>query len=159
MVTGVPNSIRQAKNDEDKAAAILDQVRLNAMREIVSAQMALRTSLAESDAAVTLKATALTSYDATLDSYKQGDRHHHGHCRRRDTSVSGRACRRRCLHLRVVCRGHDCLCDGNSRSGTAVMGADRICRDARSHGEERPSRELAPALNRIIVRRAYAAIE
>ncbi len=66
------NSIRQAKNDEEKAAATLDQVRLNAMREIVSAQMALRTSLAESDAALTLKATAQTSYDATLDSYKQG---------------------------------------------------------------------------------------
>ncbi len=66
------NAIRQAKNDEDKAAATLDQVRLNAMREIVSAQIALRTSLAANDAALVLKATAQTSYDATLDSYKQG---------------------------------------------------------------------------------------
>jgi outer membrane protein len=66
------NAIRQAKNDEDKAAATLDQVRLNAMREIVSAQIALRTSLAESDAALVLKATAQTSYAASLDSYKQG---------------------------------------------------------------------------------------
>lgn len=66
------NAIRQAKNDEDKAAATLDQVRLNAMREIVSAQIALRTSLAANDAALVLKAAAQTSYDAMLDSYKQG---------------------------------------------------------------------------------------
>jgi outer membrane protein TolC len=66
------NAIRQAKNDEDKAAATLDQIRLNAMREIVSAQIALRTSLAANDAALALKAAAQTSYDATLDSYKQG---------------------------------------------------------------------------------------
>jgi outer membrane protein len=66
------NAIRQAKNDEDKAAATLDQVRLNAMREIVSAQIALRTSLAANDAALALKAAAQTYYDATLDSYKQG---------------------------------------------------------------------------------------
>jgi outer membrane protein TolC len=66
------NAIRQAKNDEDKAAATLDQVRLNAMREIVSAQITLRTSLAANDAALALKAAAQTSYDATLDAYKQG---------------------------------------------------------------------------------------
>ncbi|MEI9979176.1 MAG: TolC family protein [Edaphobacter sp.] len=66
------NAIRQAKNDEDKAAATLDQIRLNAMREIVSAQIALRTSLEANDAALALKAAAQTSYDATLDSYKQG---------------------------------------------------------------------------------------
>ncbi len=66
------NAIRQAKNDQDKAAATLDQVRLNAMREIVSAQIAFRTSLAAYDAALALKAAAQTSYDATLDSYKQG---------------------------------------------------------------------------------------
>ena len=66
------NAIRQAKNDQDKAAARLDQVRLNAMRQIVSAQIAFRTSLAAYDAALALKAAAQTSYDATLDSYKQG---------------------------------------------------------------------------------------
>jgi outer membrane protein len=66
------NAIRQAKNDEDKAAATLDQVRLNAMREIVSAQITLRTSLAANDAALALKAAAQMSYDATLDAYKQG---------------------------------------------------------------------------------------
>lgn len=66
------NAIRQAKNNEDTAAATLDQVRLNAMREIVSAQIALRTSLASSTAAASLKSAAQTSYDAALDSYKQG---------------------------------------------------------------------------------------
>ena len=66
------NAIQQAKNDEDKAAATLNQVRLNAVREIVSAQISLRTSLAANDAASVLRATAQTSYDATLDSYKQG---------------------------------------------------------------------------------------
>jgi outer membrane protein TolC len=66
------NAIRQAKNDEDKAAATLDQIRLNAMREIVSAQIALRSSLAENNAALILKAAAQTSYKAALDSYKQG---------------------------------------------------------------------------------------
>ncbi len=72
MLTGVPTQFVRAKNDEDKAAATLDQIRLNAMREIVSAQIALRTSLEANDAALALKAAAQTSYDATLDSYKQG---------------------------------------------------------------------------------------
>ena len=66
------NAIPQAKNDEDKAAAALDEIRLNAVREIVSAQISLRTSLAANDAAAVLRATAQTSYDAALDSYKQG---------------------------------------------------------------------------------------
>ena len=66
------DAIQQAKNDEDKAAATLNQVRLNAVREIVSAQISLRTSLAANDAASVLRATAQTSYDAALDSYKQG---------------------------------------------------------------------------------------
>ncbi len=66
------NAIQQAKNDEDKAAATLNQVRLNAVREVVSAQISLRTSLAANDAASVLRATAQTSYDAALDSYKQG---------------------------------------------------------------------------------------
>jgi len=66
------NAIQQAKNDEDKAEATLNQIRLNAVREIVSAQISLRTSLAANDAASVLRATAQTSYDATLDSYKQG---------------------------------------------------------------------------------------
>ena len=66
------NAIQQAKNDEDKAAATLDEVRLNAIREIVSAQISLRTSVAANEAAAVLRDTAQTSYDAALDSYKQG---------------------------------------------------------------------------------------
>ena len=66
------NAIQQAKNDEDKAAATLNEVRLNAVREIVSAQISLRTSLAANDAASVSRTTAQTSYDAALDSYKQG---------------------------------------------------------------------------------------
>ncbi len=66
------NSIQQAKNNVDKAKATLDGVRLNAIREIVSAQNALRTSLAANDAVQVLQAAAQTTYDAALDSYKQG---------------------------------------------------------------------------------------
>ena len=66
------NAVQQAKNDEDKAVATLNEVRLNALRDIVSAQISLRTSLAANDAASVSRATAQTSYDAALDSYKQG---------------------------------------------------------------------------------------
>src|SRR5215475_7206147 len=66
------NAIQQSKNDEDKAGATLNEIRLNAVREIVSAQITLRTSLAANDAASVSKTTAQTSYSATLDSYKQG---------------------------------------------------------------------------------------
>ena len=38
----------------------------------MSAQISLRTSLAANDAASVLRATAQTSYDAVLDSYKHG---------------------------------------------------------------------------------------
>jgi outer membrane protein len=66
------NAIQQAKNDEDKAGATLDAVRLIAIREIVSAQISLRTSVAANEAAIVLRDTAQISYDAALDSYKQG---------------------------------------------------------------------------------------
>ena len=66
------NAIQQAKNDEDRATATLNKVRLNAVREIVSAQISLRTSLAANEAAAVLRATAQTSSDAALESYKQG---------------------------------------------------------------------------------------
>ena len=66
------SAIQQAKNDEDRAAATLNEVRLNAVRQIVSAQISLRTSLAANDAASVSRATAQASYDAALDSYKQG---------------------------------------------------------------------------------------
>ena len=66
------NAIQQAKNDEDKAAAALNEVRLNAVRQIVSAQISLRSSLAANDAASISRAAAQTSYEAALDSYKEG---------------------------------------------------------------------------------------
>ncbi len=66
------NAIRQAKNDEDKAASTLTQVRLNALRDIVSAQIALRNDIAANRAAASLKSTAQILYDSTLDAYRQG---------------------------------------------------------------------------------------
>lgn len=66
------DAIRQARNEEDRASATLDRVRLHALREIVSAQIALRSSLAANDAAAVLKSAAQTSYDAALDSYRHG---------------------------------------------------------------------------------------
>jgi len=42
------------------------------MREIVSAQISLRTSLAANDAAAVMKSAAQTTYDAALDSYQRG---------------------------------------------------------------------------------------
>ena len=66
------NAIDTAKNDEEKAAATLTQVRLNAMREVVSAQAALRNSIAADRAAASMKGTARVLYDATLDAYRQG---------------------------------------------------------------------------------------
>ncbi len=81
------NAIQQAKNDEDKAAATLNEVRLNAIRDVVSAQISLRTSLAANDAAAVLRATAQTSYDAALDSYRQGGGYSNGGCRSGDSAV------------------------------------------------------------------------
>jgi len=66
------NAIQQAKNDEDKATATLNEVRLNAIREIVSAQISLRTSVAATEAAAVARDSAQASYDAALGSYKQG---------------------------------------------------------------------------------------
>jgi outer membrane protein len=66
------NAIRQAKNSSEKAKATLDEVRLNAIREVVSAQNSLRTSIAANQAALALRSAAQTAYDAALDSYEQG---------------------------------------------------------------------------------------
>jgi outer membrane protein len=66
------NAIQQAKNSSDKAKATLDEVRLNAVREVASAQNSLRTSIAANQAALALMSAAQTAYDAALDSYKQG---------------------------------------------------------------------------------------
>ena len=66
------NAIQKARNDEEKAASTLTQVRLNAMRDVVSAQAALRNSIAANRAAASLKGTARILYDSTLDAYRQG---------------------------------------------------------------------------------------
>lgn len=66
------NAIQQAKNTSEKAKAALDEVRLNAVREVVSAQNSLRTSIAANQAALALRSAAQTAYDAALDSYEHG---------------------------------------------------------------------------------------
>jgi outer membrane protein len=66
------NAIQQAKNNSEKAKATLDEIRLNAIREVVSAQNSLRTSIAANQAALTLRSAAQIAYDAALDSYEQG---------------------------------------------------------------------------------------
>ncbi len=66
------NAVQQAKNTADRTKATLDEVRLNAIREIVLAQNTLKTSLAANDAAQILQTAAQTTYNATLDSYKHG---------------------------------------------------------------------------------------
>jgi outer membrane protein TolC len=66
------NAIQQAKNSSEKAKATLDEIRLDAAREVVSAQNSLRTSIAANQAALALRSAAQTAYDAALDSYHQG---------------------------------------------------------------------------------------
>ena len=64
--------VQQAKNNSVKAAAILDRTRIDATREILAAQNALRTSVAANQAAEVLRQAAKTTYAAALDSYQQG---------------------------------------------------------------------------------------
>ena len=66
------NNIQQAKNSSERTKAALDEVRLNAVREVVSAQNSLRTGIAANQAALALRSAAQTAYDAALDSYQQG---------------------------------------------------------------------------------------
>ena len=66
------NAIQRAQSDEKKAAATLTQVRLNAIRDVVSAQATLRNSIAADRAAASMKRTAQILYDSTLDAYRQG---------------------------------------------------------------------------------------
>jgi outer membrane protein len=66
------NAIQQAKNSSEKAKAMLDEVRLIAVREVVSAQNSVRTSIAANQAALALRSAAQTAYDAAIDSYKHG---------------------------------------------------------------------------------------
>jgi outer membrane protein len=64
--------VEQAQNDSAKAAAVLDRVRIDAAREIVTAMNSLKTSFAANEAAAVLQEASKTNYDAALDSYKHG---------------------------------------------------------------------------------------
>ena len=65
-------TLRQARANADKAAATLEKTRDDAVRQIVGAQNALRTSLSAGDAAAVLETAAQTSFDASLDAYRHG---------------------------------------------------------------------------------------
>jgi outer membrane protein TolC len=65
-------SLAQARDRADSAAATFTEVRDQAIREIVTADNALHTSLAAHSAAASLLDAAQTSYDATLGAYQHG---------------------------------------------------------------------------------------
>jgi len=62
----------EARADEAKAEATLQEVRDEATREIVGAANGVRTSLAALDAAAALASAAQITFDATLDAYRKG---------------------------------------------------------------------------------------
>ncbi|NIF51219.1 TolC family protein [Burkholderia sp. Ax-1724] len=64
--------LMQARNDADSASAQLTRTREEAVRQVVSAQSALSTSLASNDAAKALVAAAQTTYDAAFAAYHHG---------------------------------------------------------------------------------------
>jgi outer membrane protein TolC len=64
--------LMQAQANADKAAATLDRVREEAVRQIVAAQNTLETSLAAHDASIALAQAAQTSFDAAFDAYRHG---------------------------------------------------------------------------------------
>jgi outer membrane protein len=64
--------LMQARANADKAAARLDRVREEAVRQIVAAQNTLETSLAAHDASIALVQAAQTGFDATFGAYRQG---------------------------------------------------------------------------------------
>jgi len=64
--------LMQAQANADKAAAALDRVREEAVRQIVAAQNTLETSLAAHDASIALAQAAQTSFDAAFDAYRHG---------------------------------------------------------------------------------------
>ena len=64
--------LMQAQAKADKAAATLDRVREEAVRQIVAAQNTLETSLAAHDASIALAQAAQTSFDAAFDAYRRG---------------------------------------------------------------------------------------
>ncbi|MBO9513188.1 MAG: TolC family protein [Variovorax sp.] len=65
-------AIEQARADVDRTAATLDQVRSDAVLQIVQAQNALQTSLSAHEAATALEAAARITFDARLDAYRHG---------------------------------------------------------------------------------------
>jgi outer membrane protein len=65
-------ALAQAKSNADRADAIFRRAREDAVREIVTAQNSLRTSLSAYDAARTLEAAAQTTFDAATASYRHG---------------------------------------------------------------------------------------
>jgi outer membrane protein len=64
--------LRQARVDADKAQATSERIREEAVREIVTAQNAVETSLAAHEASKALETAARTTYDAALDAYRHG---------------------------------------------------------------------------------------
>lgn len=64
--------VEQARTDSDKTDAALRQVRDEAIREIVSAGNAVKTSLAAYEASNALVSAAQTTFNAALAAYRQG---------------------------------------------------------------------------------------
>jgi outer membrane protein len=64
--------LTQARNDADSASTRLARSREEAVRQIVTAQNTLQTSLAANAAASELLSAAQTTYDAAFDAYRQG---------------------------------------------------------------------------------------
>jgi outer membrane protein len=64
--------IQQAKNESLKAAATLDRIRIEAVREVVTTQNTLKTSIEANRASAVLVDVSQTAYDAALDAYKHG---------------------------------------------------------------------------------------
>jgi len=62
----------QARADADKADALLMQTRNQAIRQIVVAQNALKTSVSAHEAATALEKASQTSFDAALAAYRNG---------------------------------------------------------------------------------------
>ncbi|MEI9950594.1 MAG: TolC family protein [Pseudomonadota bacterium] len=65
-------TVAQARARVDKADATLSGVRNEAVRQVVSAQTSLKSSLAARDASLALVSAADTTYSAALDAYRNG---------------------------------------------------------------------------------------
>ena len=65
-------ALAQAKSNADRAEAIFRRAREDAIREVVTSQTSLRTSLSAYDAARALEEAAQTTFDAALASYRHG---------------------------------------------------------------------------------------